>query len=134
MFKHIMHAIVLVSLGSGLAACGSAPAAAPTPVPAPVITAKGNWTGTVKEGNTGFTTSAVFTDLDGTLAGSLTICPLGICVTSNSLTGTRSGTNVSITGNFDGGPVNLNGTISGNNMSGTITVDGTAGQLTLNRN
>ena len=132
MFKHIMHTVVLAGLGLSMAACGGAPAVAPAPVA--VITAKGNWTGTVKEGNTGFTTSAVLTDLDGTLAGSLTICPLGICVTSNSLTGTRSGTNVSITGNFDGGPVNLNGSTSGNNLSGTITVDGTAGQLTLNRN
>ena len=134
MFKHIMHAIVLVGLGSSLAACGGTPALAPAPAPAPVVvTAKGNWTGTVKEGNTSFTTSGVFSDLDGTLAGSLTICP-SECVTSSSLTGTRSGTNVSITANYPGGPVNLNASISGNNMSGTITVDGTAGQLTLNRN
>ena len=131
MFKHIMHAVLVIGLGSGLAACSTP---APAPAPAPVITAKGNWNGTVKEGNTGFTTSAVFTDLDGTLAGSLTICPLGVCVTSDSLTGTRSGTNVSITANHPGGPVNLNASISGNNMSGTITVEGTAGQLTLNRN
>ena len=133
----LIASIVTVTLFS---ACGSAPAPAPAPAPvvtpAPVVVSiQGNWSGNIKSGTTSFTMNGTVSDSGGILAGTMTICPLGICVTSTSLSGSRANTNVTMTAVFASGyELNFNLALSANNMSGTASdTDGASFQVTLNK-
>jgi hypothetical protein len=68
-------------------------------------------------------------DQGGKLGGTLTICPFGACSTS-ALTGTRSGTKVIFRADFDD-PVTVKATLSGDTLSGSLTIGGTP-EITAN--
>lgn len=96
----------------------------------------GRWSGWVSGGTGYLDAHAQLRETQGRLTGTFTICPFGTCYPSGALTGTRSGNDVRFTATFSDGPITVRATLSGDRMSGPMTIGGSpliTGQLTLVR-
>jgi hypothetical protein len=152
-----MKKIILVTLGallfSSLAACGgnnlptvgrsgtepqpvtqppTAPSS-PKTEPVPSVTVDGGWEGQFTSGRTKLKFDMDLQENGRSLAGRFNIWIDGVGYQSLSLSGTRTGSRVTITVNYEDGSLSIMADLIENRLIGTMQIDGLSGVLTAGR-